>query len=72
MGDEGGQKAGRPWEVIAAWASASPQRFALYVRSPQTVNPKAQMPAFAEYDDATIAALRAYFQTFTEAEAGKP
>jgi mono/diheme cytochrome c family protein len=67
MGDEGGLKAGRPWEVIAMWASASPQRFASYVRSPQAVNPKAEMPAFAEYDDPTIAALRAYFATFADA-----
>jgi len=72
MGAEGGQKAGRPWEVLAVWASASPQRFASYVRSPQAVNPKAEMPAFADYDDATIATLRAYFQTFIETEAGKP
>jgi mono/diheme cytochrome c family protein len=69
MGDEGGPKAERPWEVIAAWASASPQRFASYIRTPQTVNPKAEMPAFPEYDDATIAALRAYFTTFADAAA---
>jgi mono/diheme cytochrome c family protein len=68
LGDEGGQKAGRPWVVIAAWASASPQRFASYVRSPQAVTPKAEMPAFAEYDDATIEALRAYFATFADAK----
>lgn len=69
LGDAGGQKAGRPWEVIAAWASACPKRFASYVRSPQAVNPKAEMPAFAEYNDATIAALRAYFATSAEADA---
>lgn len=72
LGDEGGQKAGRPWEVLAVWASASPQRFALYVRSPQAVNPKAEMPAFPEYDDATIVALRAYFTTFADAGGNKP
>jgi len=33
------------------------------------VNPNAEMPAFPEYDDATMAALRAYFTTFTDATA---
>ncbi len=54
---------------MGAWATASPQRFASYVRSPQAVNPNAEMPAFPEYDDATMAALRAYFTTFTDATA---
>jgi mono/diheme cytochrome c family protein len=74
LGDDGGQKAARPWEVIAAWASTSPQRFASYVRSPQAVNRKAEMPGFAEYDEATIKALRAYFATFADAatEGKKP
>jgi mono/diheme cytochrome c family protein len=72
MWAEGGQKAGRPWLVLSAWASAGPERFAAYVRDPKSKNPRAEMPGFPKYDDATIAALRAYFQTFTEAEAGKP
>src|SRR5262249_35732373 len=71
MGDEGGQKARRPWEVLAAWASASPQRFASYVRSPQGVNPKAEMPAFPQYDDDTITALHDYFATFAASTASK-
>jgi mono/diheme cytochrome c family protein len=67
MGDEGGQKAERPWPVLAAWASASPESFAAYVRNPKSRNPRAEMPGNSRYDDATIGALRAYFQTFAEA-----
>jgi len=36
------------------------------------VNPKAEMPAFAEYDDATIAAVRAYFAMFADVHGKKP
>jgi len=32
---EGGTKAGRPWQVLAAWAEAPPARFAAYVRNNQ-------------------------------------
>jgi mono/diheme cytochrome c family protein len=72
MGTEGGQKAERSWLVLAAWASASQERFAAYVRSPKSKNPKAQMPGNPAYDDATIVALRAYFQTFTQPSATSP
>jgi mono/diheme cytochrome c family protein len=68
MGAEGGHKAGRPWLVLSAWASASPEYFAAYVRNPQSKNPRAEMPGNPPYDDATLAALRAYFQTFTPSE----
>jgi mono/diheme cytochrome c family protein len=64
MGKEGGTKAGRPWQVLAAWAVASPDYFAAYVRNPRSKNPQAQMPGMSGYDDKTIAALQAYFQTF--------
>ncbi len=70
MGDEGGQKAGRPWLVLSTWATASPEYFAAYVHDPKEKNPKAQMPGFPEYDEAALRALTAYFQTFTER--GKP
>jgi mono/diheme cytochrome c family protein len=65
LGGEGGQKAGRPWPVLSAWAAASPNDFAAYVRNPKKRNPQAQMPSLPEYDDATLRALTAYFQTFT-------
>ena len=61
---EGGKKSGRPWPVLAAWAEASPARFAEYVRDPQAVNAKSQMAASPQYDDATMRALIEYFKTF--------
>jgi cytochrome c2 len=68
MGSEGGQKADRPWLVLAAWATTSPSYFAAYVHNPKEKNPDAQMPNLPEYDDATLRALIAYFQTFTARE----
>jgi len=61
---QGGTKSGRPWPVLAAWAGASPQRFAAYVRNPQAVNPKSQTEPSPQYDDATMQALVEYFKTF--------
>jgi len=61
---EGGTKAGRPWQVLAAWAEASPARFAAYVRNPQAVNAKSQMSPSPQYDDETMQALIEYFKTF--------
>jgi len=61
---EGGTKSGRPWPVLAAWAEASPARFAAYVRNPQAVNAKSQMAPSPQYDDATMQALIGYFKTF--------
>lgn len=63
-GDVGGQKAGRPWLVLAAWATANPGYFAAYVRNPQSKNPQAEMPGNPGYGDATIQALSSYFRTF--------
>jgi mono/diheme cytochrome c family protein len=68
MGAEGGTKAGRPWPVLSAWATAQPNYFASYIHNPRSKNPNAQMPSFPAYDDATIRALIAYFQTFTAGE----
>ena len=68
MGREGGQKAGHPWLVLSAWAASSPEHFAAYVRDPKAKNPHADMPGNPGYDDATIGALRAYFQTFSPQE----
>ena len=65
-GDEGGKKSGRSWESLGAMADASPGDFAGYIRAPQKVNPQAQMPGNPLYDDATLAALTAYFQTFSQ------
>lgn len=64
-GSEGGQKSGRPWDLLGGKAAASPEQFMAYVRSPQAVNPRAQMPANPEYDEATLRALDKYFRTFS-------
>jgi mono/diheme cytochrome c family protein len=67
-GQEGGQKSGRPWSVLAAWAAASPDFFADYVRDPKKRNAHSEMPGNAGYDDATIGALRDYFASFAPTE----
>ena len=64
MGAEGGTKAGHPWQVLAAWATASPEYFAAYVKDPRSKNLQAQMPGNPGYDDTTLQALIAYFKTF--------
>jgi mono/diheme cytochrome c family protein len=71
LGALGGTKAGRPWSVLAAGAVASPQYFAAYVRDPQSKNPQAQMPGNPAYDERSIAALVAYFQTFSASKQEK-
>lgn len=72
MGSEGGQKSGRGWDLLSVWAVTSPEYFAAYVRNPQAKNAKAQMPGNPGYDDATIRALMAYFQTFSSQDKEKP
>jgi hypothetical protein len=64
MGVEGGQMASIPWPVLGALAKTSPEFFARYVRNPQALNPQSKMAGSPEYDDQTIAALKAYFSTF--------
>jgi mono/diheme cytochrome c family protein len=69
-GAEGGQKSGRPWLVLGAWAAAAPDYFGDYVRDPKKRNEHAEMPANRTYDKATVAALREYFATFVPPSAG--
>jgi mono/diheme cytochrome c family protein len=64
-GREGGQKSQRPWLVLSAWATAAPDFFTAYVRDPRTKNPLSAMPGNQGYDDSTMRALIAYFQTFS-------
>ena len=66
-GREGGRKSGRSWEFLGALAAESPVDFAAYIRAPLANNPQAQMPGNPQYDDATLAALTAYFRTFSTA-----
>ena len=49
---------------LEALAKGNPDFFAKYVRNPQAVNQSSRMAASPDYDDQTIAALRAYFSTF--------
>lgn len=65
LGAEGGTKAGRSWLVLATWANSAPDHFSGYVRDPKAMNPHAQMPGNPNYDDATLKALIAYFQSFS-------
>ena len=64
MGAVGGSKAGRSWQSLARRAAQDGPRFRQTIRDPQSVNPKATMPAHPAYDDATLNALTAYFKTF--------
>ena len=68
QGAEGGQMAGIAWPMLGAVARSSPEFFAKYVRTPQAVNPHSRMAGSPQYDDQTIAALRAYFSTFAVGE----
>jgi mono/diheme cytochrome c family protein len=63
-GREGGRKSGIPWSALGAFAARSPMDFAAYVRAPQAKNPQSQMSGNPEYDDETLHALAAYFQSF--------
>jgi mono/diheme cytochrome c family protein len=69
MGPNGGQKAGHPWMMLSAWAAASPDFFAAYIRDPRRKNPNALMPGNPGYDDATLHALADYFRTFSSGSA---
>jgi mono/diheme cytochrome c family protein len=68
MGNEGGEKAGRSWMILATWAAASPEYFSAYIRDPKSKNPHSLMPGFPLYGDATTQALTAYFRTFISQE----
>lgn len=68
MNDVGGTKARHPWQVLSVWAATSPDYFAAYVRNPKSKNPHAEMYPNPSYDDATLQALIAYFQTFSSQE----
>ncbi len=71
QGAYGGTKSGRDWMGLSTWAREQPGFFAGYVHGPQAFEEHAHMPAFAGYDRPTLAALTAYFRTFT-AERARP
>jgi hypothetical protein len=61
-GAYGGRKAAVSWSSLAKMAATKPGYFTAYTRDPQSESAYAQMPGFPDYDDATLAALIAYFQ----------
>jgi mono/diheme cytochrome c family protein len=61
---EGGTKANVAWSSVAQLANANANFFATYIRTPNKINPASKMDPSPTYDDATINALRAYFQPF--------
>jgi mono/diheme cytochrome c family protein len=63
-GAEGGTKSDIAWQKLADLAAASPNDFGAYIRNPISRNAEARMPDNASYDEATLKALTAYFQTF--------
>ena len=64
MGAEGGTMAGRSWLRLGEVAEEDGPRFRQTIRNPTSVSNDAKMPAHADYDDATLNALAAYFRTF--------
>jgi cytochrome c2 len=61
----GGEKSGRPWEVVVAHARWNEIYFRDYVRDPKGVNPCAKMEAHSHYTDAHLAALIAFLSAET-------
>ena len=56
----GGTKAGRPFQVIAAYAAFDPKFFARYVRDPKSLVPCARMEPHPRYTDPQMQALIAF------------
>jgi len=70
-GGVGGTKSNFTWQMLAAIATHNPRDFQRYMRNPVEINPHAAMPPNATYDDATLAALTAYFQAVAVPESSK-
>jgi mono/diheme cytochrome c family protein len=66
-GGEGGTMAGRSWLRLAERAANDGARFRQTIRNPASLIIGAKMPAHADYDEATLDALTAYFRTFAVA-----
>lgn len=70
-GAYGGRKAGISWSVLGKMATTKPEYFKAYIKDPESESAYAEMPGFPEYDDATLAALTAYFQVIPAKAAQK-
>ena len=66
-GADGGTMAGRSWLRLAELAEKDGARFRQTIRNPASVTQGAKMAPHADYDDATLDALTAYFRTFAAA-----
>jgi mono/diheme cytochrome c family protein len=64
MGVEGGTVAGESWIELGTMAAEDGAKFRQMIRNPASVKRDAKMPAHADYDDATLDALTAYFRMF--------
>lgn len=56
------------WAAIGMMAASAPSQFAAYVRNPRGKAQYAEMPAYPNYDDATLQALTSYFRAFDPAK----
>ncbi len=65
QGPYGGVKSGLTWMMLSTWAREQPAYFSAYIHNPKAMQTNAKMPGNPEYDAATLAALTAYFRTFT-------
>jgi mono/diheme cytochrome c family protein len=60
-GAVGGTKSRYSWDDLSQVARDAPRIFTGYVRNPKSLGTDTQMPANPNYDNTTLAALRAYF-----------
>ncbi len=65
QGPYGGTKSSLNWDALSTWAREEPTFFAKYIHGPRGFESDARMPGNPEYNAATLAALTAYFRTFT-------
>jgi cytochrome c553 len=71
VGSYGGHKGGRSWSSLSKIAKSDPKYFEAYIKNPQAEDESAQMPGYSRYDEATLHALTAYFQTFAPPKGAK-
>ncbi|MFY9935371.1 MAG: hypothetical protein WAK33_00775 [Silvibacterium sp.] len=70
-GPYGGRKASVSWSSLAKMADSKPVYFSAYIKDPPSQSAYAEMPSFPDYDDATLAALTAYFRAFAPEDGSK-
>jgi hypothetical protein len=64
-GAVGGTKAGKSWALLSQRAIDDPKSFSNYIQNPKGIDSHSEMPGNPQYDAETIAALTAYFKTFS-------